>query len=265
MSAESGNGSAVATTAIAAGEGAATHALAGRVILVTGAYGGLGDAAARACAQAGATLVLLGRKVPKLGRTYDALKAMGREPALYPLDLAGADPADYEAMADTIGREFGGLHGVLHCAAEFTGLRPMEATPPEEFVRQVHVNLTAPWLLTQACLPLLRATGDSAVVFVLDDLARVNRAYWGAYGVAKAGLEGLVRTLHDETELGPVRISALRPGPMRSALRGRAYVEEAASKVPWPAAYAAACVELLSAAGVRHRGQVLQVQAASPA
>jgi NAD(P)-dependent dehydrogenase (short-subunit alcohol dehydrogenase family) len=239
--------------------------LAGRVILVTGAYGGLGDAASRACAEAGATLVLLGRKVPKLGRTYDALKALGQEPALYPLDLAGADPADYETLAATIGRELGGLHGILHCAADFTGLRPLEATPPEEFVRQVHVNLTAPWLLTQACLPLLRESGDSAVVFVLEDLGRVNRAYWGAYGVAKAGLEGLARTLHDETELGPVRVSALRPGPMRSALRGRAYVEEAASRVPWPTAYARACVELLSPAGVAHRGQVLQLEVPSPA
>lgn len=251
--------------ATAAGNADAAGALAGRVILLTGAYGGLGDAAARACAAAGATLVLLGRKVPKLGRTYDALKAMGREPALYPLDLAGADPADYETMADTIAREFGGLHGILHCAAEFTGLRPLEATPPEDFVRAIHVNLTAPWLLTQACLPVLREQADSAVVFVLDELPRVNRAYWGPYGIAKAGLEGLVRVLHDETELGPVRVSALRPGPMRSALRGRAYVEEAASKVPWPAAYAGACVELLSAAGATRRGQVFQPEVPLPA
>ncbi len=239
--------------------------LDGRVILVTGAYGGLGDASARACAAAGATLVLLGRKVPKLGRTYDALKAMGREPALYPLDLAGADPADYETMAATIERELGGLHGILHCAAEFTGLQPLETTPPEDFLRQVHVNLTAPWLLTQACLPLLRKQDDSAVVFVLDDLARVNRAYWGGYGIAKAALEGLFRTLHDETELGPVRVSALQPGPMRSALRGRAYVEEAATKVPWPAAYAAACVHLLSSAGADSRGKIVRPDVLSPA
>ena len=80
----------------------AADALAGRNILVTGAYGGLGEAAARACAQAGATLVLLGRKVPKLSRVYDAVKALGPEPLLYPLDMAGADPADYEVLADRI-------------------------------------------------------------------------------------------------------------------------------------------------------------------
>ena len=232
-------------------------ALAGRVVLVTGAYGGLGEAAAKACAQAGATVVLLGRKVPKLSRTYDAVKAIGPLPALYPLDLAGAEPADYDTMAATLERELGGLHGILHCAAEFTGLRPLEATPPEEFARQLHVNLTAPWLLTQACLPLLRRNGDSAVVFVAEDLSRVNRAYWGAYGIAKAGLAGLVRMLHDETDTGPVRVSALQPGPMRTSIRARAYVEEAASQVPWPASQAALCVELLSPAGIDRRGQMV--------
>jgi len=238
-------------------------ALRDRVILVTGAYGGLGEAAAKACAKAGATLVLLGRKVPKLSRTYDAVKELGPLPALYPLDLAGADPTDYEAMADTIATDLGGLHGILHCAAEFTGLRPLEATPPEDFVRNLHVNLTAPWLLTQACLPLLRKAADSAVVFVADDLARVNRAYWGTYGVAKAGLIGLMRILHDETDAGSVRVSALQPGPMRSNIRSRAYVEEAASRVPSPDRYANACVHLLSAAGIDRRGQLVLPESAS--
>ncbi len=234
----------------------AADALVERVILITGAYGGLGEAAAKACAQAGATVVLLGRKVPKLSRTYDAVKALGRLPAIYPLDLAGADPSDYEAMADSIAADLGGLHGILHCAAEFTGLRPLEATPAEDFVRNLHVNLTAPWLLTQACLPVLRGAQDSAVVFVGDELSRVNRAYWGSYGVAKAGLFGLMRILHDETEAGTVRVSALQPGPMRSNIRSRAFVEEAASRVPSPVRYANACVHLLSAAGSDQRGLV---------
>ena len=237
---------------------AAPDALAGRVILVTGAYGGLGEAAAKACAQAGATVVLLGRKVPKLSRTYDAVKALGPLPALYPMDLAGADPADYEQMADRIVADLGGLHGILHCAAEFDGLRPLETTPPEDFVRKLHVNLTAPWLLTQACLPALRAQPDAAVVFVLDDPARVQRAYWGPYGIAKAGLLGLMRMLDDETDAGSIRVSALQPGPMHSNIRSRAFVEEPATRVPMPARAAHACVHLLSPAGAAWRGEVLR-------
>ena len=243
---------------------AAPDALAGRVILVTGAYGGLGEAAAKACAQAGATVVLLGRKVPKLSKTYDVVKQLGPLPALYPLDLAGADPADYEQMAERIVGDLGGLHGILHCAAEFTGLRPLDATPPEDFLRHLHVNLTAPWLLTQACLPALRAQPDSAVVFVLDDPARVQRAYWGAYGVAKAGLLGLMRMLDDETDNGSVRVSALQPSPMHTNIRSRAFVEEAATRVPMPARTGNACVHLLSPAGAAWRGEVLSEGAAAP-
>lgn len=238
------------------------NSLEGQVILVTGAYGGLGEAASKAIAEAGATVVLLGKKVPKLNRVYDALKKIGPEPAMYPLDMRGADPADYEAMADKIEAELGGLNGVLHCAADFSGLRPLETTDPEEFITQIHVNLSAPWLLTQACLPVLRKAENAAVVFVCEDLTRVNKAYWGAYGIAKAGLEGLIRMLHDETEDSAVRVSGLQPGPMRTSIRARAFVEEAATHCPEAAAYATACVYLLSAQGASERGCILRPRAA---
>lgn len=231
-------------------------ALAGRTVLVTGAHGGLGAEAAKACARAGATVVLLGRRVPKLGRVYDAVKALGPEPAIYPMDLAGADPADYAALAEKVAGELGGLHGLLHCAAEFNGLAPLEATDPEAFVKTLHVNLTAPWLLTQACLPWLRKSGDSAVVFVTDEPGRVGKPYWGAYGLSKLALAALVRQLGAETESSPVRVSGLEPGPMRTDLRARAYADEAQLRVPGPASYAPACVHLLSPAGAGHRGQV---------
>src|SRR5690606_38095294 len=97
-------------------------ALAGRVVLVSGAAGGLGSAAAVACAGAGATVVLLGRKVPKLNRVYDAIARQGPEPLLYPLDLEGASPDDYAELASRLQAEFGRLDGLLHCAAEFRGL-----------------------------------------------------------------------------------------------------------------------------------------------
>lgn len=241
---------------------AAAGVLAGRVILVTGANGGFGEGVARACAQAGATVVLLGRRVPKLKRLYDALAASGPQPAIYPLDLEGAGPADYDTLADKLRDELGGLDGIVHAAVEFRGLTPLQITEPLDFVRALHVNLTAPMLLTQACLPLLKARTDSAVVFVLDDLQRVGRAYWGGYGVAKHGLAGLVAVLHDETEHSPVRVAALQPGPMRTALRARAYTDEAANRAVDPATYAPHCVHLLSAAGIDRRGTIWQVAAA---
>ena len=230
--------------------------LADRVVLVTGANGGLGSAAALACARAGATLVLLGRKVPKLNRLYDALVAAGSEPLLYPLDLEGAAPDDYAELAERIEGELGRLDGVLHCAAEFRGLTPLLQTDPAAFARAIHVNLTAPWWLSQACLPLLSKSADAALVFALDEPVRVGQAYWGGYGVAQHGLASLVGMLHAELAKSSVRVAGLRPGPMRTGLRARAFVEENDRVASDPSVYAPACVNLLSAAGSVHRGTI---------
>ena len=127
----------------AASAPASDTALQGRVVLVSGAYGGLGNNAAVACARAGATVVLLGRKVPKLNRVYDAVAAAGPEPLLYPLDLEGASADDYADLAQRIDAELGRLDGVLHCAANFPGLTPLLQTDPAAFARALHVNLTA--------------------------------------------------------------------------------------------------------------------------
>ena len=236
-------------------------ALRDRVVLISGAQGGLGSAAAQACAQAGATLVLLGRRPPKLNRVYDACARLGPEPLLYPLDLEGAAPDDYAEMADRLYRELGRLDGVLHCAAEFRGLTPLEHTDPANFARAVHVNLTAPWWLSQACLPLLKQSPDAALVFALDDMSRVGQAYWGGYGLAQHGLGAMVGMLHAELANSSVRVAALQPGPMRTSLRAKAYAEDEDLQARDPADYAEACVTLLSPAGAEHRGQIWSVRA----
>ena len=241
----------------AASDAVATRALDGRVVLVAGAHGGLGAAASEACARAGATVVLLGRKVPRLNRLHDTIAKAGGEALLYPLDLEGAAPDDYAELAARLGEELGRLDGLLHCAAEFKGLTPLLHTDPADFARALHVNLTARWWLTQACLPLLSQAPDAAVVFAIDDLALTGRAFWGGYGIAQQGLATLVAML--DAELGPtspVRVSGLQPGPMRTTLRGRAFMADQDQDARDPAVWAGACVALLSPAGAQHRGQV---------
>jgi NAD(P)-dependent dehydrogenase (short-subunit alcohol dehydrogenase family) len=230
--------------------------LAGRVILIAGAHGGLGASAALACARAGASVVLLGRKVPKLNRVYDAVAAEGGEPLLYPLDLEGASADDYAELAARIESELGRLDGVLHCAAEFRGLTPLLHTDPAAFARAIHVNLTARWWLSQACLPLLSRARDSALVFVIDELERTRAAFWGGYGIAQHGLAALVGMLHVELANSSVRVAGLEPGPMRTPLRARAFVDEHDRSARDPALYAADCVRLLSPAGAAQRGTV---------
>ena len=239
----------------------AADALAGRVVLVTGAYGGLGSAVARAVARAGATVVITGRRKRQLEQLYDAMLAEQLpEPVIHPLDLEAATPADYEALAEGLQRDLGRLDGIVHAAASFNGLTPLALHKPDEWLRALHVNVSAPFALTQACLPLLGQSADSALVFVLDDPALVSRAHWGGYGVSKAALERFVEILHQETDSSSVRAHALLPAPMRTALRHMAYFGENTGAQPLPAVTAAAAVYLLSAEGVAARGGVLDLR-----
>lgn len=239
--------------------------LRGRTVLVVGAAGALGSASAKAAARAGAKTILLGRKVPALEKLYDEIEAehMGAA-SIYPLDLAGAAPKDYADLAATIEREFGQLDGIVFAAAEFDGLRPAVEIAPQAWLKSLHVNLSAPFLLVQACADLLsRATADGAqasVIFTLDDPARVGRAYWGGYGVAKHALAGLASILHQEWETGRVRVHALLPAPMRSALRRAAYFGENTMELPTADAAARAVVYLLCADGAAARGKVLDLR-----
>ena len=209
-----------------------------RVVLVTGAGAGLGRALALACARAGATAVLAGRTVAKLEAVYDTIKAAGgAEPAIYPINLAGASWNDYEQLAATLEREFGQLHGLAHCAAHFKGFGPMAEVEPRDWLETLQVNLTAAYALTRHCLPLLDKSGDASVVFVSDDSGRRGKAYAGAYGVSKFALEGLMQTWAQELEgAGRVRLNTLDPGPMDTALRRKGYANAAGTRDPAVAA-----------------------------
>ena len=147
-------------------------------------------------------MILLARDVPRLEQTYDQIcKAGGPEPVILPLDLNGATIDDYAQVAEKIGQDFGRLDGLLNNAGLVGGLRPMRLLEPSDWTRLARVNLLGPWLLTQACLPLLDRAEDPAIAFTLDKQSR--RAYWGAYGVAKAGVAGLVDILAQELNGGP--------------------------------------------------------------
>jgi NAD(P)-dependent dehydrogenase (short-subunit alcohol dehydrogenase family) len=239
----------------------AAESLRDRVVLVTGATGGLGRATSLAAASAGATVVLLGRRVRALEALYDEVAELGAPtPALYPMDLGGATPKDHAELASAIEREFGRLDGLVHAAAQFDTLQPFDQQTSEEWTRTQQVNLTAPFLLTQACLPLMRSADDAAIVFVFDDLARVGKAFWGGYGVAKHALHGLASIVHQETESSNVRTHAVLPSPMRTALRRAAYYGENTLEHPDPAFAADAIAGLLGPAARYLRGAILDLR-----
>ena len=232
-----------------------------RVILVTGAYGGLGGYVARAASRAGATVVISGKRKRQLEQLYDAMRAEGMaEPVIHPLDMEIATPREYTALAEGLERDFGRLDGIVHAAVSFPGLTPINMYKPDAWLRALHVNVSAPFALTQACLPLLTEASDSSVVFVLDDPELLQRAHWGGYGVSKAALQRFVAILHDETDASTLRVHAVLPAPMRTALRRQAYFGEDIMQRETPERAAAAAVYLLSAQASAARGAVLDLR-----
>lgn len=239
----------------------AVDTLSDRVVLVTGAYGGLGSAVARAAMRAGATVVITGKRKRQLEQLHDAMLAEGlAAPIIHPLDMEVATPREYAALAEGLERDFGRLDGIVHTAASFAGLTPIAMHKPDDWLRALHVNVSAPFALTQSCLPLLTQASDSAVVFVLDDPELLQRAHWGGYGVSKAALERFVAILHQETDDGPLRTHALLPPPMRTTLRQKAYFGEDLMQRALPDAAAAAAIYLLSAQAMAARGAVLDLR-----
>lgn len=214
----------------------APQLLKDRAILITGAGDGLGKATALACAKHGATVVLLGRTVSKLEKTYDAIEqAGGAKPAIYPLNLAGASWNDYGELANTLEREIGRLDGVVHCAAHFKQFTSLDDVDPREWVESLQVNVTAAYTLTRACLSLLLKSPDASVVFMADRGGREAKPFQGAYGISKAALENLMQIWALELEKKPnLRFNSFYPGALRTGLRLKGYSGEVSDKLPLP-------------------------------
>ena len=193
-----------------------------RVVLITGAGTGIGAELAKAAAQQGATIILLGRNVAKLEAVYDAIVAAGgADPAIYPLNLEGAKPHDFQDLADRIEDEFGALHGCVHNAALLGRPAPLVECDPDDWMKLMQVNVNAPFLISKACLPLLLKSDNARLLFTLHE---ARRAFWNAYGVSKAGLEALMQIIADEvTAAHSLRVFGVNPGESRSPINLKAY------------------------------------------
>jgi NAD(P)-dependent dehydrogenase (short-subunit alcohol dehydrogenase family) len=233
-------------------------ALDNKIILITGAGDGIGKAAAIECGKRGATVILLGRTLKKLEAVYDEIVAAGGpEPALYPLDMEGAQPKDYQDMQATLDKEFGRLDGVLHNAAWLGALMPVEHYNTTLWYRVMQINLNAVFMLTQASIPLLRKSESASVIYNVD---QKSYAYWGAYGVANAGQISLMKILADELESEKISVNALDPGKVNSNIRMRSFPAEDKTGMKLPADVAPAFAYLLSDAIAGTHGKIFEIE-----
>ncbi len=241
---------------------APTDLLRDKVILVTGAGDGIGKACALSCAAHGATVVLVGRTLGKLEAVYDAIEASGHpQPGLCVLDLLTATEKDYDDLADQLFDTFGKLDGLVHNAGVLGPRTLMDQVKPEAWLQVMQVNMNAPFMLTRAMMPLLRAADDASVVCVSSSVGRTGRAYWGPYAVSKFALEGFMQVLADEQDgTSKIRVNSINPGATRTAMRAEAYPSEEPAKLPAPMDIMPVFIYLLGADSLTVNGQALDAQ-----
>ncbi|PMH12167.1 YciK family oxidoreductase [Vibrio breoganii] len=213
----------------------ATDALKDKIILVTGAGDGIGKQAALSYAQHGATVILLGRTVNKLEKTYDEIVNAGyAEPAIVPLDMQGATKQHYIDMAETIEGQYGRLDGLLHNAGVLGMISPFDQIEEDTFDEVMQINVKAQFLMTQALLPLVREAEFGRIVFTSSTVGHIGRALWGSYAISKFATEGMMQVLADELSNTNVRINAINPGATRTSMRAGAYPAEDSATLKTP-------------------------------
>ena len=234
--------------------------LEGKVVLVTGANRGFGLAITMDLAKAGATVIMLGRDLGSLEYAYDEVVDAGyKEPILYPLDLEGATPENYQELQDNILDKFKKLDGLIHNAAILGTQMPIDQYDIKLWYSTLQINLSAPFMLTQFLIPALMKSDDARILFLSSTVGRKARAYWGAYSVSKFGIEGFAKTLSEELEKTQITVNTINPGKIRTEMRRTAYPAEDASSVPKPEEKSSVIVYLLSNKGSKINGEQLTI------
>lgn len=198
--------------------------------LITGAAMGLGRALTEQLVQAGHDVILLDKELKALNALYDELDS--DLVALYPLDLLGANIDDYKKLKQVLTDRYGHLDGVFLNAAILPAFTPIEHFDFMQWYEVLHTNLNANFHLIQMTLPLLNSSQKGKLVAILDENIEANPAYYGAYGVAKAGLEQLMKTVAAENREQPTECYAAKLKTFATETRGRLFPGENPTELP---------------------------------
>jgi len=188
-----------------------TGLLAGRKVLVTGAARGLGLAFATAIAEAGARVALADILHDVLEDSVATLRQRGLDVQGFALDMA--DPAAIDACAAAATGWLGGLDGLVNNAAiTNSGGRSSEQLDIALWDKVMDVNVRGTWLMTNACLPALRASGRGAIVNLASDTPLWGAPNLLAYVASKGAIIGMTRSLAREEGAHGITVNAIAPG-----------------------------------------------------
>jgi NAD(P)-dependent dehydrogenase (short-subunit alcohol dehydrogenase family) len=203
-----------------------------RVAIVTGASSGLGVAFAKALAEAGADLVLAGRRAERLEHTRTLVEQAGRRAIAVAADVAV--PEEAQAVVDAAMNEFGHVDVLINNAGKGTAV-PATRETPAQFREVIDINLNGAYWMAQACGRVMQP--GSAIINIASVAALASGGLpQAAYSASKAGLIGLTRDLAVQwTGRKGIRVNALAPGFFPSEMTDQfpdGYIESETSRVP---------------------------------
>ncbi|MEE2524756.1 SDR family NAD(P)-dependent oxidoreductase [Hyphobacterium sp. HN65] len=221
-----------------------------KLALVTGASRGIGRAIAKALAAEGAHVIATARTQGGLEALDDEIKAAGGQCTLVPLDQM--DPEGIEKLAEIVGERWGKLDILVAAAGQLGELTPASQVSARTWNEVMGVNVIAPARLIRAFEPLLLKSDAGRAVFLTSGAAKSCRAFWAPYAASKAALDALVKSWADEHGKDALRINLINPGPMRTAMRKKAFPSEDQDTLPPPDALVPLILSLVGPDVTRH-------------
>lgn len=194
--------------------------LAGKVAWITGGGSGIGAAAARALAVAGATVVISGRNASVLRREAEEISARGGTVGYEAVDVR--DGIAVERVVRAIGERYGDISVLVHSAGTNTTVRRWSEQTVDGWEAVVRTNLDGVFLCTRAVLPQMRSSGDGLIVTVSSWAGKtLSKTVGGAYTASKYAAAGLTETINAEEGRNGIRATTIYPAEVSTALLER--------------------------------------------
>lgn len=204
--------------------------LSGKVVAITGASSGIGEATALLCARSGAAVALGARRADRIDALAQRIEAEGGVAAAIPVDIASEDQA--RGFVQGAKHQLGRIDALVNNAGVML-LGPIEGADTEQWRRMIDVNVLGLLYCTHAALPLMREQGGGHIVNVSSVAGRRASLGAGVYNLTKFGVTGFSEALRQEALHADVRVTIIEPGFVETELLGHneSYVIDAAEKI----------------------------------
>ena len=229
--------------------------LQGKVALVTGGSRGIGRAIAAAYTQAGASVFICGRDQAAVDSAVNELRSNGGDIDGAAGDIGSSDNA--KRLVQSALSRFAKIDVLVNNAGILGPRETIADYPISAWNEVIRINLTGLFLITHEILPVMLARRSGSIINVTSGVGRIGKAKWGAYAVAKAGLEGFTQVLADEVKSLGIRVNSVNPAATRTRMRAAAYPAEDPMTLPPAESITPIFVYLASAESSGVTGQAL--------